>query len=77
MTPAFKASLITLIRLGHYRGTKHRSAVHVVVNRPFAAKGHVTYPPIFKYVALCEHHKWKEQEKISRTAKFEVCSVGI
>ena len=26
---------------------------------------------------LCENQKWKEQEKLSRTAKFEVCNIGI
>ena len=40
-------------------------------NGPFSAKGHVTYAPL----NLIPSQKRKEQEKTSRTAKFEACSI--
>ena len=37
----------------------------------------VTPQKVDRDLALCEYQKSKEQEKISRTTKFEVCSTGI
>ena len=44
---------------------------------PFVTMGHVTYPSLNVTLDFVNTRNEKSRKKISRTAKFEVCSIQI